>query len=169
MKRFSVGLLSGLLVLGLGGMVLANGADPKDGGDEKPMALASAPAPVQATLKAQAAGGKILKVWTENEDGKTSWVASIVVKKRKFEAEVAPDGTLVGTEEPVKLKDVPAPVRKTITDKLAGRKLKELELRTESGKSFYEFVIKGVAGEIAVAADGSLMPSEADRESAAKK
>ncbi len=152
------------LVLALASLAGADGGKATDRDQDEPaVALASLPAPVQATLKAQAAGGKIVKVWSETEDGATSFVAKISVKTRTFEAEVAGDGSLLGTEEPVKLKDLPAAARKTVTAKLAGKKLKELEKRTEHGTSFYEFSIKGEEGETAVAADGTVMPSEAER------
>ena len=160
MKTFGALVVTGLLLVSSTG-VRADGG--KEGMESSSLALASLPAPVQATIKAQSAGGKIRKIWTETEDGRTSYVAKIVVKARKFEAEVAGDGTLLGTEEPVKIGAVPPAVRETITKTLAGRKLKELEIRTEQGKTFYEFVIKGVEGEIAVAADGTILPGEAER------
>lgn len=153
----AVGLLAGAPSTGL-----ADGGHEGDR-DKPSLALASLPEAVQATLKAQSAGGKIKRIEKEIEDGTTQFVAEIKVNGRKFEAEVGENGTLLGTEEPVKLKDLPAPVQTTITAKLAGRKLKELEKRTEGAKVFYEFVIRGVEGETAVAPDGSVMPGEDER------
>jgi len=161
MKYMTVLIATGLLVVTAAG-VMADEGKEKDK-EKASLALTSLPAAVQATIKAQAANGKIKKIEKEIEDGTTQYVAEIKLNGRKFEAEIGEDGTLLGTEEAVKLKDVPEPVQKTIKDKLVGHKLKELEKRTEKGKEFYEFEIKGVEGETAVALDGTIMPGEDQR------
>ena len=163
MKYLSVLLGTGLLLVAASGGMADDEKGEGKGKETPSLALASLPAPVQATLKAQSAGGRIKRIEKEIEDGTTQYVAAIKVKGRQFEAEVGEDGTLLGTEEPMKFKDLPAPVQKTITDKLAGRKLKEVEKRTEKGKVFYEFEIEGVKGETAVAVDGTIMPGEDER------
>jgi hypothetical protein len=63
--------------------------------NEKKVAFASTPAPVQQTLTAEAKGNKIDTVDQEDEDGKTIYEADVVIGGKNYEIKVAPDGSLV--------------------------------------------------------------------------
>jgi uncharacterized membrane protein YkoI len=69
-------------------------------------------------------------------------------------------------EEAVTLDQVPAAVKATILKESAGGEIKEIEVETRGGKSFYEaeFVRDGKTIEIQVAADGTLLRDEEEME-----
>ena len=71
-----------------------------------------------------------------------------------------------GQEEEVTLDQVPAAVKATILRESAGGKIKEIEVETEGGKTFYdvEFVRAGRTIEIKVAPDGTLLKEEKEKQ-----
>ncbi|MBI5865327.1 MAG: PepSY-like domain-containing protein [Planctomycetes bacterium] len=72
-------------------------------------------------------------------------------------------------EESLTIDKVPAAVKAAILKETAGGKIKEIEAETKNGKTIYEveFVRDGKTIEIAVAADGALLPhGEEDAERA---
>jgi uncharacterized membrane protein YkoI len=71
-------------------------------------------------------------------------------------------------EKPVSLDQVPAAVKATILKESAGGEIKEIEVETERGKTFYEaeFVRGGKTIEIKVAPDGTLLEKEKEEHKA---
>ncbi len=71
-------------------------------------------------------------------------------------------------DERVKLSEVPAAVRTTIRQHLAGGTIEQIERSREGGKTVYEVEVEGAAGdfEFSVAADGTFLglADEADEE-----
>jgi hypothetical protein len=69
-------------------------------------------------------------------------------------------------EEQVALDQVPAAVKATILREAAGGEIKEIEVETKDGKTFYEaeFVRDGKTIEIKVAPDGTLLEKEEERQ-----
>jgi len=69
-------------------------------------------------------------------------------------------------EERVTLDQVPAAVKATILREAAGGEIKEIEVETEGGKTFYEaeFVRDGKMIEIKVAPDGTLLEKEEEKQ-----
>jgi uncharacterized membrane protein YkoI len=68
-------------------------------------------------------------------------------------------------EERVTLDQVPAAVKATILREAAGGEIKEIEVETEGGQTFYEaeFVRDGKVIEIKVAPDGTLLKKEEEK------
>ena len=98
-SRFTLVLIASL---GLVGCTNMNGESKKEEeheGDEVKMALADVPAPVQATLKREAAGATIDKVDKETDDGKTIYETDVMVNGKNWEIKVASDGTLISKKE----------------------------------------------------------------------
>jgi uncharacterized membrane protein YkoI len=71
-----------------------------------------------------------------------------------------------GQEKQVSLDQVPAAVKATILKESAGGEIKEVEVETESGKTYYEaeFVRDGKTIEIKVAPDGTLVEKEEEKQ-----
>jgi uncharacterized membrane protein YkoI len=71
-------------------------------------------------------------------------------------------------EQPVTLDQVPAVVKATILREVADGEIKEIEVETERGKTFYEaeFVRNGKTIEIKVAPDGTLLEKEEEERKA---
>ncbi len=69
-------------------------------------------------------------------------------------------------EVEVKLEDLPAPVRQTLTKAADGGTIKEIEKETENGKTVYEaeVVIGGKTYEIKISESGKLISKKIDDE-----
>lgn len=65
---------------------------------EEAVTIEQLPAAVQTTLQAQAAGGTILEIEKETEDGKVVYEAEISKDGKTVEVEIAEDGTLIKSE-----------------------------------------------------------------------
>jgi hypothetical protein len=150
-------------LVAMAGPVLAHDEAQEENEGSK-VAMKDVPAPVKATIDAQAKGGKVWKVTKEEEGGKTTYEAAIGFKsdkgKRKVEVEVAADGTLIATEEFVKLADTPAPVKAKIAELSKGKKVQGIEKRTEGATVTFEVRIKGTKEEIVLASDGTVQPAK---------
>jgi len=90
-------LIAWALFLGLGLGSSACTAIAAEEKDEKEMEMkfADAPAAVQKTMTAEAGGAKIDMVEKEMEDGKTVYEAEAMINGKRYELEVAEDGTLL--------------------------------------------------------------------------
>lgn len=165
--------------------------DGKFLGRELIITLKQAPAAVQATLKAEAKGGKIgEEIEKLVVGGKTiKYTADITAGKKSFEVEVAENGKVLKREAAKEEKDedkkdekdeergenavkmtldqVPAAVKATLEKESQGGKITALEQETEDGQRVYsaDLEIGGKAGEILIAPDGKVIK----REGAAEK
>lgn len=79
------------LIIGLLALALPVFAD----NDDQTVAWKDVPAAVQATITANANGGKVGKIETETENGTTTYEAKVKTDDQKMEIEVAADGTLL--------------------------------------------------------------------------
>ena len=93
MTRFMLFAL--LLGLGFGSSACTTlAAEEKEENEEK-IKFADAPAAVQKTMTAEAGGAKIDTVEKEMENGKTVYEAEVMINGKRYEIEVAEDGTLL--------------------------------------------------------------------------
>ena len=93
MTRFIAWAL--FLGLGLGSSACtAIAAEEKEEKEQK-IKFADAPAAVQKTMTAEAGGAKIDMVEKEMEGGKTVYEAEVMINGKRYEIEVAEDGTLL--------------------------------------------------------------------------
>jgi hypothetical protein len=92
-----MGWLLALVVLGLLGLTLFDwdewGAGRRQ---EEKVALAQVPAPVQVAIEQEARGGTLKDIEKTTIDGKTAYIASVVVNGKEQRARVAEDGKLLG-------------------------------------------------------------------------
>jgi uncharacterized membrane protein YkoI len=125
---------------------------------EERVTLDQVPAAVKATVLREAAGGEIKEIEVETEGGQTFYEAEFVRAGKIIEIKVAPDGTLLETEEErqkskseeqereVTEAEVPAPALAALK-KLAGdAKITEFAEEIEHGSTFYEGSWKTAAG-----------------------
>jgi uncharacterized membrane protein YkoI len=98
-----------------------------------------------------------------------------VIDGKTVEFTVAPDGTVIRskTEEQeedddddvaVSIDQVPAPVKDAILAQAQGGKIVKIEVEDENGKKVYdaEILLDGKTTEVEIAADGTLLPKDAD-------
>ncbi len=62
---------------------------------EQKITLDQAPAAVQATINREAEGGAVTEIKTEQEGGKTAYIAEVKISGNSYKVKVAADGTLL--------------------------------------------------------------------------
>lgn len=69
-------------------------------------------------------------------------------------------------ETPVALNDVPAPVRATLDRESAGGSVTEIERELKNGKTVYsaDLTVKGVAWDITIAEDGTVISKTKEKD-----
>lgn len=90
MKRRCAFSMCVVLLVGL--MAIAVNAD---GGSDEAIKLTDCPKAVQKTLKRESRGGKIVEIEKEEEDGKTTHEAEVMIDGKEYEVEIAECGTLL--------------------------------------------------------------------------
>jgi uncharacterized membrane protein YkoI len=139
-----------LTLAGLSAVGMAAFAAFAGGGQEEKVTLDQVPAAVKATILKESAGSEIKEVEFETEGGKTVYEAEFVRAGKTVEIKVAPDGTLLETEEKeqkaksqeqereVTEAEVPAPALAAIKKLAGGAKITEFAEEIEHGSTFYE-------------------------------
>ncbi len=71
-----------------------------------------------------------------------------------------------GKEVAVTMNDLPAAVRATLDRESAGGRVSEIERETKKGRTVYsaDMVVNGVAWDIAIAEDGTVLSREKERD-----
>jgi hypothetical protein len=122
------------------------------------------PAPVTKTVEKAFPKGKIESCKKETEHGKEQYEVKVArADGTKAEAEVAPDGTLIKTEEKIAIDKVPAAVTKAFAAKYPKAKIDAAEKQVAaSGAVTYElaFKVDGKTKEATFAADGKFIEEE---------
>jgi len=104
-------------------------------------ALERLPAPVQKTIRAQVADGRLRGIDEDNEEGRVSYDIEMVRQGRVRGFTVGEDGSLL--DEEVFLGELPPAVRQTIRKKVSGATLGEIDRSMESDGASYEVEIIG--------------------------
>lgn len=136
--------------------------------DEK-VNLKDCPAAVQKAIEEKAAGGKIKGVEKATEKNVVNYEAEIKTKDGKdIEVIVTAEGKLVATEMKIELSAAPEAVQKTVKEKTAEGKIKEVEkVIAADGKVTYTVEIKPAKGddmELAVSESGKVIKFEKDKD-----
>lgn len=105
----------------------------------------------KATVKEYEQKTKDTEVWYEIECAEGG-----VTREVKYKA----DGTLVGTEEDIAVKDLPEAVSKAIASKYPDAKIKDAEKENRGGVTSYEvtLTIKGQEQEVKFSEKGEVIP-----------
>jgi len=129
--------------------------DDNEADDDDDSSLKNVPAPARAALRKLAGDSKDLEVDREVEDGVTLYEAGWMANGKRKEATVMEDGTLVETEETISVDQVPASLRRIITDRYGSAKVK-IEKKMVV---VYEFEApgRGEASEINVLPTGRIL------------
>ena len=90
MKRLCASWMCVILLVGL----TAIAANADDGSGEA-VKLTDCPKAVQKTLKRESRGGKIVEIEKEEEGGKTTYEAEVMIDGKEYDIEIASDGTLL--------------------------------------------------------------------------
>ncbi len=124
---------------------------------EDELTIDQVPAPVAATLRAQAGGAVIDEIEVEKRDGTTVYEAEIHKQTGKVTVVVAADGTVVRSETKIAVTAMPAAVQAAITKAFGAKAPTRGESETEGAVTTY--AVEGMIGndevEISFAADGS--------------
>jgi hypothetical protein len=128
--------------------------------EEKPLKLAEVPAAVQKTILQHTSADSVRSLVRENEDGKIVYDVEFTKDGKKGEMDVAEDGKVIGTEEEITAKDLPAAVQKTLAAQTGkpGTIMKVLE----NGKTNYEIELHQVH-EVIIDPDGKLVEPSAGK------
>ena len=116
-------------------------------------------AELQAAIKKAAGSGEAGDIFKLTEDDEVSYELDITGNGRTRTVTFDADAALVAEEEPVGLRDTPAPVQKALTAQMAGGKLLALHRITEDGEVTYEAKIlrAGKRQSVTVASNGKAM------------
>lgn len=133
------------------------------GEKDETVSMDSVPAPVAAAIKAEAGEGKVAKIEKSNEDGETTYEATIKKSGKSREVSFSPAGKMVGEEAVVSEAEIPEAVKATIEKTSPGTPLTKVERVQEKGETSYEVVVqmKGKKKEIEISEKGKLMGTEA--------
>jgi hypothetical protein len=143
-------------------------ASPSQAKDEK-VKLKDCPTAVQKAIEEKAEGGTIKGIEKATDNNVVSYEAVIKTKDGKeMEAIFTPEGKFVATEMKVKLEECPEAVQKTIKEKTANGKIKEVEkVVAADGKVTYSAEIKPAKGddmELEVSEKGKVIKFEKDND-----
>jgi hypothetical protein len=120
------------------------------------------PAAVLHTVMAEGAGALVRGVLTEKDTtGATVYEVEMRINGLTKDIVVAADGTLLISEQQVKLASLPPAVRATVLKRAAGRRIRMVESVTKAGRlEYYEAHVAAgrTVEEIKVAPDGAWMP-----------
>lgn len=170
-------LVSPFAVLLVAGAVLSAGAE------EKTITLEQVPAAVRAAMEAKAAGGKIVEVEQEDEDGGVTYEMEVLRDGKEFEYEFSSTGSLLEDEEgddeedddddegegddeeieaSVTREELPAEVFAVFGPAVQGAEGVVFTREREGGATVYEaeYSIAGVGHALEVSEAGELLESE---------
>ena len=177
-------IMCAVLGLGLAGFSVSKAAAA---GKEKPSPEVEAK--ITETLKAAFPEVVIKSMAKETEDGLTFFAVDMTSKGEKIDADVTQDGTLVGTEQAVDIKNIPKPAAKALKKATKGMKViayeiaktyAEADKNDKSGTKAVKLAEPTIAydadvekdgqtGEFAAGADGTILESPKWAKSASKE
>ncbi len=118
-------------------------ADGKVAEVEEEMKLQELPASVQATVRTQSQGARILGYSKEKKDGADVYELELKAKGRHKDITISADGAIVAVEDEVLLSSLPAAARAAIQQKAGKDKIRMVESVTKGGAfAYFEAQIK---------------------------
>ncbi|MFL5330884.1 MAG: PepSY-like domain-containing protein [Gemmataceae bacterium] len=136
--------------------------------DEEKVPLDKLPKAVAETVKKRFPKAEQIEASKETENGKTEYEVTIKDSGKKIDVTVAPDGTLLGIEKEIAVKDLPKSVTAGIESKYSKATLKSAEevMKVKDGKEkleYYEVIIETADKktlEIEIQADGKIKKTQ---------
>lgn len=136
--------------------------------DEEKVPLDKLPKAVMDAVKARFPGAELKSAAKETEDGKVVYDIELKHNGRKYEMDIAEDGTVIEIEKEVALKDVPEAVKKALAAKYPKATIKEvMEVNKVKGKAetpdHYEVTLETAdkkTMEVTVSLDGKTIKGE---------
>jgi uncharacterized membrane protein YkoI len=140
--------------------------------DAEKVPVDKVPKKVMAAVKDRFPGAKIRSVEKEIEDGKVVYDVEVTQEGRKYEMDIAEDGTVIDIEKEVAAKDLSEAVRAAVEAKYPKAKLKEImEVNKvkddKETPDHYEIIIVTAGNremEITVSLDGKTIKGEKKEE-----
>ncbi len=152
----------------LAGLALAVVARAEDKAEKVP--LDKVPKAIMDAIKGRFPKAELTSVEKEKEDGKVVYDVELKENGRKYEMDIAEDGTIIEIEKEVPLKDVPAAITKAIEGKYPKATIKEvMEVNKVKGKEekpdHYEVTIEvdKKSKEVVVSLDGKSVKGEGEK------
>ncbi|AFL82621.1 Protein of unknown function (DUF2874) [Aequorivita sublithincola DSM 14238] len=90
-----------------------------------------------------------------DKESANEWEAEFKMNKMEYSANFSDDGTWKETEHEIVEKDLPAAVKKALSDGFPGFKTEEMELSETASGAVYEFALEKGDTEMEVAIDSS--------------
>jgi uncharacterized membrane protein YkoI len=149
---------------------LATGVRAADDKDKK-IPLDKVPKPIREAIDGRFPGADVSSVEKETENGKVMFDVELKHQGRKYEMDIAEDGTIIEIEKEVAQADVPESVTNTIKARFPGATIKEvMEVNKVKGKQetpdHYEVTIEmpdKKTREINLSLQGKLLKKEAEK------
>lgn len=135
--------------------------------DDVPVKGSDLPAPVQATVAAQAHGATIHGLSKSTEDGRLSYELELVMPDgHRKDMDISPAGVVIEVEEVVELSTVPEVARVAIQTRAGTRKVERVEAISKGDGSAIGYEV-GVSdgtkrSEFRVGVDGKPLPDDDD-------
>jgi uncharacterized membrane protein YkoI len=136
--------------------------------DEEKVPLDKLPKAVADAVKNKFPKAELVEASKENEDGKTVYEVAIKVDGKKIDVALTAEGTILGLEKEIAVKDLPKAVTETLESKYAKATIKVVEevIKIKDGKEnleYYEILLitadkKTV--EVSLNADGKIKKTE---------
>ncbi len=157
--------IGGLTVLSLFLVVGSVAAQEREAGEEneKPIARAQLPAPVQRTVASVSQGATIKGFVEETEDGKTAYEVEMSINGHTRDVLISPTGEVLEVEEQVVLDSLPPAVKAGLLAAAGSGRITVVESLTKGGKLVaYEAHVttNGRRSEVQVGPDGKKLDHE---------
>lgn len=136
-------------------------------------AAVECPAPVKAAVDKAYPGSTVKTCKQENEKGTVQYEVKLTTKDGKaLEADVAPDGAILQTEEKIAVGDLPKAVLDAFRAKYGDSKVAKAErIVKAAGTTEYElaFTAGGTKKQVTISQDGKVLEEESAEKPAPKK
>jgi len=101
-----------------------------------------------------------------DKESTTEWEAEFKMNKVEYSANFLEDGTWKETEHEIAERDLPAPVKKALSESFPGFKTEEMEMSETAAGTVYEFKIEKeeMDMEVAIDASGKVIKQEMEKE-----
>jgi uncharacterized membrane protein YkoI len=136
-------------------------------GEEKELSAKQVPQAVHEAFQKAYPGAKSPKFSQEVSDGKTTYEVEFKEQGKEIEATFSAEGTLLETEQEIKISELPKEIVAAIEKAHPGAKLKEAEklLKADGSLSGFEVEIKVGKQELELTLDpsGTILKTEAEK------
>ena len=128
----------GVICLGFSLVVGCASMRHEDDAHERVIAMADAPAAVQASIRSAVGNNHLDSLTKETDDGKVVYEANFKANEMKHSVKIAETGEVLEEEMDVQAGDLPSVVREAVMKKYPGAEIARAEMAKSKGETNYE-------------------------------